>query len=270
MKHPKIMIIDSGAGGLSIASEIYRRLPNSQLIQVADSARFPYGTKSKAQLTHIIQALCLRAYERFLPDIVVLACNTASTQALEDIRARLKVPVVGVVPAIKPASALTQSGIIGVLATEGTVTQSYTQRLIEDFAAHNTVTLHGTKQLVATIEHWARGKPLDIPSVQQELNQLCGGFTTMDTIVLACTHFPLIKPMLAQYLPHIKHWVDSGEAIARRVEDLLKAMPPAPTEQVSVASVNSTNLLVTTTANNPYDHDRVHCLLGNYTHATLT
>ncbi len=221
-RRPRVLVFDSGVGALSIGSEIHQLLPAPDMLYIMDCNGFPYGGWDEAALTaHIcqqLQTLC----ERLLPDLVVVACNSASTAVLPALRERLAVPVVGVVPAIKPAAATSRSGVIGLLATPGTVRRDYTERLINDFASHCTVIRVGSAALAPAVERlfWeGEENPAVWQQVMAEFQQHPKA-ERMDTVVLACTHFPLVQPELARVAPGLD-WVDSGEAIARRVRQLL-------------------------------------------------
>lgn len=224
---PKILIFDSGAGGLSIATEVLHQIPSITLIYAADKAYFPYGLKDDNALTQRIVEQVEGLYALHRPDLVVIACNTASTLALDTLRAEFSCPFVGVVPAIKPAAQLTQSGEIGVLATKATVKREYTQGLIKDFAAHHQVHLYGSDELVSEAEKKVLGDTPNTDVIFAELDQLAqlSSADKIDTVVLACTHFPLLKPEF-EIWSHLRGkkmtWVDSGRAIANRVVSLLQ------------------------------------------------
>ena len=222
----KVMVFDSGMGGLTVAREIQALAPGISVTYAADSGFFPYGDKSdealRARLPQVAKALCDAAQ----PDVFVIACNTASTLALEEVRAALEIPVVGTVPAIKPAAQLTRTGTIGLLATPGTVKRAYTAQLIEDFARDVRVIMHGSVELVRMAEQIAAGEALSLDAfrtAQAPLYQSDGG-DEIDVVVLACTHFPLIRGELAATAPHPVTFIDSGEAIARQT---LRVLPDA-------------------------------------------
>lgn len=195
---------------------------------LADNAYFPYGLKDDALLTQRLLTLFEQAISALNPSLVVVACNTASTIGLSALRQRFSVPFVGVVPAIKPAAALTQTGTIGLLATPATIARPYTQQLIQDFAPHAKVLRYGSSQLVSMAEHWLAGSRLCPNALLTELNGLlqqpCGD--QIDTLVLACTHFPLLKQALMDVAPRPLHWVDSGHAVAKRLAHYLPAQLP--------------------------------------------
>lgn len=218
------LIFDSGVGGLSVSAEIRRLLPDLRQIYVADDVFRPYGEKPESALRARLPGLLKTLNLATTPDIIVLACNTASTAALEDIRSEVDVPVVGVVPAIKPAAENSQNKVIGVLGTPGTVRHKYVGRLIRDHARDCQVILHGSTKLVNEAERKLAGLSVDLGVLQDEIRPLFDGGESRspDHIVLACTHFPLLKDELAEITHSKVSWVDSGAAIARRVETLLR------------------------------------------------
>lgn len=218
------LIFDSGVGGLSVSAEIRRALPKLRQSYVADDAFRPYGEKSESALRARLPRLLAELEIMLAPDVIVIACNTASTIALPAIRAAVSVPVVGVVPAIKPAAEMSQSGAIGVLGTPGTVRQKYVGSLISKFAKDTHVALRGSVDLVELAEAKLAGEPIDPERLRAEISPLFSGVRGMDidTIVLACTHFPLLRAELAAVSPRAVNWIDSGEAIARRVKSVLQ------------------------------------------------
>lgn len=226
---PKILVFDSGAGGLSIAHAILRRITGCHLIYAADRDFFPYGIKTDDELTPRIVTQVAALHHLHSPSIVVIACNTASTLALDTLRSSIACPFVGVVPAIKPAANLTQSGVIGVLATPATVNRSYTRKLIEQFAPNHNVILHGSDALVELAEQKIAGDALDLSIIQEELNTLFQKpeGRNIDSVVMACTHFPLLKEEFELWTSQVSQqknavsWIDSGKAIATRVQHLL-------------------------------------------------
>lgn len=222
-KAPHALVFDSGVGGLSVLREIAALLPSVRLTYAADNAFFPYGTKTEGALVARVSAVIGTLVEQVQPDIVVIACNTASTTALEAVREFLKIPVIGVVPAIKPAATASQSRVIGLLGTKTTVASSYTAALISRFAADSTVLTHGSPELVEAAERKLRGEPVDMAEIASVLDRLFGqpGGDRLDMVVLGCTHFPLLSAELAAAAPHPVIWMDSGAAIARRVATIL-------------------------------------------------
>ncbi|MBV9841118.1 MAG: glutamate racemase [Sphingomonadaceae bacterium] len=233
-----LLVFDSGVGGLSVLGPIERLLPNAPIVYVADSAGFPYGTKSEAEIAARVPALLGRLVERYRPRLVVIACNTASTIALAHVRAALDLPVVGTVPAIKPAAAMSKARVIGVLGTEATVRQRYVDNLSAEFAADCLVLRHGSARLVELAEMKLRGQPTpaaDFAHALAGLTDLEGG-SRMDTVVLACTHFPLVGEELAAASPRPLAFVHGGDGIARRVAHLTQGQswPEAPTSGIAV------------------------------------
>ncbi len=231
---PKILVFDSGVGGLSVLHALRQRLPDCHYVYACDNAAFPYGTKDEATLVERVDQVLHALIRQEAPDIVVVACNTASTLALPRIRAHFREPVVGVVPAIKPAAALSKTRVFGLLGTPGTVQRPYTQQLIDEFAGDCQIVRVGSSNLVQLAEAALRGQP---PPPAQLRDILAPFFANplLDCIVLACTHFPLLKKELTAACPRPIVWIDSGEAIARRVASLL------PTDNPVAQPSNSTS-----------------------------
>jgi glutamate racemase len=220
-----ILFFDSGVGGLSVLAPVAAALPTAPLVYVADNAGFPYGTRTEAEINARVPALLGRLVERYKPQLVVIACNTASTIALATVRAALDVPVVGTVPAIKPAAEASVTRTIGALGTQATVRQPYVDRLSAEFASDCRVLRHGSAALVQLAEAKLRGEAPDRAAFAAELAGLLDqpGGDRIDTVVLACTHFPLVADELAAAAPRPLRFVDGGAGIARRVQTLLKA-----------------------------------------------
>ncbi len=231
-----LLFFDSGVGGLSVLGPTQAILPNAPIVYVADNAGYPYGTKSDAELAERLPALLGRLVERYRPRLAVIACNTASTIALDHVRAALAIPVVGTVPAIKPAAERSKSRVIGVLGTEATVRQPYVDDLTARFAADCTVIRHGSPELVAIAEAKLAGEPIDLAAVaaavRPMLDQPRG--EEIDTVVLACTHFPLIADELGVAMPGVT-FVDGGPGIGRRIASLTKGHPWPDTNPGGIA-----------------------------------
>lgn len=200
-------------------AEVRRALPSAPIVYAADNAGFPYGTKSEAEIAARVPALLGRLAERYRPRLITIACNTASTIALAAVRAALDLPIVGTVPAIKPAAETSKTRVIGVLGTDATVRQPYVDDLSARFAADCTVLRHGSAQLVDLAEASLRGEKATDADYAAVLDGLFiqprGG--EMDTVVLACTHFPLVADRLAAAAPRPLAFVDGAAGIARRV-----------------------------------------------------
>ncbi|WMC10290.1 glutamate racemase [Oceanimonas pelagia] len=217
-----ILIFDSGMGGLSVYREVHRALPAHQYFYLFDNACFPYGELGEVHLVERVLELLTAFVPTHGIDIVVIACNTASTHVLPALRERLHIPVVGVVPAIKPAAEYCRlHGLkhIGLLATPGTVSRRYTAELVQSFAADMQVSMLGTTELVKMAENKLAGQPVDMARLARILAPWRGEGGP-NALVLGCTHFPLLAEELHQCLPEVK-LVDSGKAIARRVASLL-------------------------------------------------
>jgi glutamate racemase len=220
MVEPKpLLIFDSGVGGLSVLGAIRALLPNAPIVYAADSAGYPYGVKRPEEIEVRVPALLGRLAERVDPELIVIACNTASTIALDSVRAALDLPVVGTVPAIKPAAALSKTRAIGVLGTDATVRQPYVDDLSARFAGDCLVLRHGSAALVELAEATLRGEPTADEDYAHALAGLLDqpGGDRVDTIVLACTHFPLVADRLAAVAPRALTFVDGADGIARRV-----------------------------------------------------
>ena len=218
-----ILVFDSGVGGLTVLAELRKQLPQAPVIYAADIAGLPYGAKSEAEIAARVAGLLGRMAERWHPRLICIACNTASTIALGMVRDVLEIPVVGTVPAIKPAAAMTRSGVFGLLGTEATMRQAYVDRLEHEFAVGKRLLRHGANGLVALAEAKLRGETVSVDAVAKEARGLVlqahGG--EIDTIVLACTHFPLLEAELrAAFGEHVA-FVHGAEGIARRVADLV-------------------------------------------------
>jgi glutamate racemase len=220
---PTLLVFDSGLGGLTVQREIAKARPDAKLVYVADDAFFPYGAHSEAELSTRVVALMEGLIAAHRPDLVVIACNTASTLVLPQLRARFAVPFVGTVPAIKPACAASLSKRVSVLGTQATVAREYTRALIRDFANGSDVTLVGSAQLAPLAEAELRGQAVQDAAIARELAPCfveADGRRT-DTIVLACTHYPLLIDRFTQLARWPVSFIDPAPAIARRVLALL-------------------------------------------------
>ncbi|WP_026957640.1 glutamate racemase [Aliagarivorans taiwanensis] len=225
-----ILFFDSGVGGLSVLEETRRLNPYYCYSYLFDNHCFPYGELSEAALLKRVATLLDAAAARLAPNLVVIACNTASTIVLPVLRRHLSVPVVGVVPAIKPAAKLSANRHIGLLATPGTVKRTYTEALINEFAADCRIEFLGSTRLVELAEMKLAGESLDYRREVTEIVKPWSTLSSLDCVVLGCTHFPLLKEEVTQALGGRVSCVDSGEAIARRVASLL---PDASSSAVS-------------------------------------
>lgn len=215
----RALLFDSGVGGLSILAALARAELDLTCDFVADSAWLPYGDKPASSLSARVTAIVQAAALAWQPSVVIMACNTASTIALDAVRAAVSMPVVVVVPPIKPAAQCTKTGVIGLLATPATIARPFTQGLIDQFAAHCQVIRVGSAELVQVAEAKLRGDAGDGNVVGAVIQQLFGapGGENLDAVALACTHFPLLRQELELAAPRPIQWIDSGDAIARRV-----------------------------------------------------
>src|SRR3954467_12811986 len=227
-----ILVFDSGLGGLTVLREIVRTRPDARYVYVADDAFFPYGHRSEEQVIARAVPLIGELIGAHAPDLVVIACNTASTLVMSHLRAAYRVPFVGTVPAIKPACAGSLSKRVSVLGTSGTVKREYTQALIRDFAAGCIVTLVGSAELATLAEAELDGGTIADADLFGEIApcfvQDASGART-DTVVLACTHYPLLLARFQALAPWPVAWIDPAPAIARRVVDLIGptgSLPP--------------------------------------------
>jgi glutamate racemase len=244
MDNRPLLVFDSGVGGLSVLGEIRAALPQAPIVYVADNGGFPYGTKTETEIAARVPALLGRLAERFRPRLIVIACNTASTIALASVRAALDLPIVGTVPAIKPAAEQSQTRVIGVLGTNATVRQPYVDDLSAKFASDCLVLRHGSAALVELAEASLRGEPTPDQAYADALAGLLDqqGGSDMDIVVLACTHFPLVADRLAAVAPRPLRFVDGARGISRRTAYLTRDQQwpeqPAPGLAVFTAPID--------------------------------
>src|SRR3984957_12022572 len=240
---PRAVVFDSGLEGLTVLAEMRRLRPNVGIVYAADDAAFPYGRLSEAALVARVEMVMARLSGEIEPDIVVVACSSASTLALPPLRAAYpRLPFVGTVPAIKPAAAASRSGMISVLAQRGTVALDYTHALVREYAADCDVTLVGSPLLAVIAERVMRGEAVDEAEIKREIEPCFverDGRRT-DQIVLACTHFPLIADKIERLSPWPVGFVDPAPAIARRLDALIApARPGASTGREGTAIFTS-------------------------------
>ncbi|MBE7196823.1 MAG: glutamate racemase [Parafilimonas terrae] len=221
---PTILLFDSGLGGLTVLDAVRRARPDARYVYAADDAAFPYGRLSEATLIARVLDVMERLIAVHRPDLVIIACNTASTLVLPALRQRFTTPFVGVVPPIKPAAETTRSRLVTLLATPGTVARSYTRDLIATYAAACAVTLVGSTQLATYAEAEMAGTPVEDAALRTEIAPC---FVTAedgrrtDVVCLSCTHYPLLLPRFRSLAPWPVTWIDPAPAIARRVVQLL-------------------------------------------------
>jgi len=225
-----ILLFDSGLGGLSVLAQLRKILPDAPVIYAADTAGMPYGEKTEAEVAARVAGLLGRMSERFAPRLACIACNTASTIALGMVRDVLHIPIVGTVPAIKPAAAMTKTGTIGLLGTAATIRQRYVDDLEARFAGDKLLIRHAAPALVGAAETKLRGgRPDDAVFAEAVagLREQAGG-ESIDTVVLACTHFPLLEPELRAAMGAGVTFIDGAKGIARRIASLTQGQDFAP------------------------------------------
>ncbi|MDN3403438.1 glutamate racemase [Pseudoalteromonas sp. APC 3213] len=217
-----IMVFDSGIGGTTVLEHIQQSIPHAQYSYFMDNALLPYGAQSQQTIINRLCGLIQFIKDESLNvDLIVIACNTASTSALSSVRQITDIPIVGVVPAIKPAAQLTQSKHIGLLATPATVSSPYTDALIKEHASSITTSLYSSVELVTLAETLFFTQHLDIDKLHTELDRLNIN-NDIDVLVLGCTHFPILAKPISDYFNTQVQLLDSGAAIAKRVSSLLK------------------------------------------------
>lgn len=242
-----VAVFDSGLGGVSILAALRQALPaQTSYSYCADSAYFPYGPRTESEIRARVRAVITAlVHQTPRPDVVVVACNTASTAALDALRHdHPQIPFVGVVPAIKPAAAHSTSRVIGLLATPGTVRRAYSERLIADFASDCVVVRHGAPRLADLAEEILQASPAvdHLPTLAAIGAEIAPLFTDkrLDTVVLGCTHYPLLRPWLEQAAPWPVTWLDSGDAVARQVRRVLTdhSQPERPQPSPDQAAIS--------------------------------
>jgi glutamate racemase len=244
-----LLFLDTGIGGLSVFAKVRAALPQAPMVYAADYAGLPYGEKSEMEVATRVCALLGRLSERYRPRLVVIACNTASVIALAHVRAVLGIPVVGTVPAIKPASEVTRTGVFGLLGTKATIRQPYTDRLEAEFAGGMTMLRHAAPDLVYAAEAKLRGEAPDQQVIQDSITGLINqpGGAQLDAMVLGCTHFPLVQDELAQAARKLGHthdirFIDGSDGIARRIAHLTEEQEwptePSPGIFITTGSID--------------------------------
>ena len=223
-RDPCILVFDSGFGGLSVLSALVSTLPYADYVYLADDARFPYGDLTDDALTDGLTDLLTKICEAVEPDLIVIACNTASTVALDRLRSTFSIPIVGIVPGIKPAARASRSGHFAVLATPGTIRRSLTRDLVRDHAQGCDVDLIACNRLAGLAEAFVLEGACDVEAVRADLGTLIqtSDAGKVDVVVLGCTHYPLMLPVLQHVIEHPVLWLDPAPAVARRVMHLLQ------------------------------------------------
>jgi glutamate racemase len=249
----RFLVFDSGIGGLGVVAEIRRLQPGAGITYLADNGFYPYGEKPDGVLHRRILDIIGRGIDVVRPDAVVVACNTASTIALEALRAAYAVPFIGCVPPVKPAAAASRTLHIGLLATPATIRRPYLQDLIERFAGDCTVHSLGTPVLADLAEAKFRGAVVDIAALAGAISPLFANGAPVDAVALGCTHYTFLQPELQSLHPEIS-WFDPAGAVARQTLKVTGGL----------ASVkNNEYETVLTTAIFP-DHDIMAARMGAY------
>lgn len=220
-----VLLIDSGLGLLSIASAIHQEYPSLKLLAISDSEGFPWGNKTKDELIQRVSMLAHHCLNQWKIDAIVIACNTASVIVLDHLRAQLSIPIIGVVPTIKPAAHYSKNGIIGVLATEGTIKRPYVHQLISDFASDCKVVMVGSKILAKIAEDKLQNLPIDKSMIKAEIAPFLEHQT--DAIALACTHYPLLLEELLDLTDGKIKFFDPSAAVAHQLARKLAAIKPS-------------------------------------------
>lgn len=212
-----IGVFDSGVGGLSVLAEIKKQLPAQSFVFLADQANNPYGGKTKKQLNELAERITRFLLKHDIK-LMVVACNTATCYAIDHLRSTFEIPIVGVVPAIKPAANVTKTGKVAILATPATAKSAYLKKLIKDFAPALDVFRIGCDGLEESVEY------LKLKEIYQLLDIYLDKVkkTGADVIVLGCTHYPFLKKEIKKRINSNIKVIDSGRAIALRVKYILK------------------------------------------------
>ena len=221
MNNSPLLFIDSGIGGLPYLEWIKKRLPKESFVYIADNKNFPFGTKSPEQVVEIMHDAVLNACNKYSPKAAVIACNTASVISLESLRQNFDMPFIGVVPAIKPAAFLSENRKIGLMASNRTIEDKYTEKLIEDFASDCEVFRFGGAEIIDFIENRLYGAERNdiIKIIQPAVDYFLSN--NVDNVVLGCTHFIFLENELQQVLgPNVKI-IDSREGVGRQIVRIL-------------------------------------------------
>ncbi|TYA74584.1 glutamate racemase [Seonamhaeicola marinus] len=219
MNKQPIGVFDSGVGGTSIWKEIHKLLPNENFVYLADSMNAPYGPKGKEAITQ----LSIKNTELLLNKgckLIVVACNTATTNAIDHLRTSYNIPFIGIEPAIKPAALQTKTNAVGILATRGTLSSSLFSQTSEKFANHINVIEQIGEGLVPLIESGKLYSKEMTGLLRQYLQPMVDN--NIDYLVLGCSHYPYLIPQLKELLPEQVTIIDSGEAVARQTKAVLE------------------------------------------------
>lgn len=227
-----IGVFDSGVGGLSVLHHIRRTLPNERLIYIADSGHVPYGDKSAAYIEQRSHTLTRFLIEQGA-DAIVIACNTATAAAVASLRKQFSLPIIGMEPAVKPAVAATQSGVVGVLATIGTLESARFAALLERYGEEVEIVTQGCPGLVEQVE---RGE-LNSAKTRELIARYTAPLLARgaDTLILGCTHYPFLAPLIREVIGSNITLVDTGAAVARQLQHRIKTELPERTNSQASA-----------------------------------
>ena len=220
-KNSPIGVFDSGVGGSSIWKEIHKLLPLENIIYLADSINAPYGNKSSEEIT----ALSIKNTKKLLEfqcKIIVVACNTATTNAISTLREKYTIPIIGIEPAIKPAALKTKSRSIGILATKGTLSSALFSQTNKEFTKDISVVEIIGEGLVPLIEAGNLDGPEMVKLLKKHTKPMIDA--NVDFVVLGCSHYPYIIPTLRKILPKNVEIIDSGEAVAKQTKTVLQSL----------------------------------------------
>ena len=213
-----ILFIDSGIGGLSILKEFLNKKPNTNIIYYADTFNFPYGLKEEDELGTILYNIYISLYEDYKISLIVIACNTASVSALDYLRGRVTIPIIGTVPAVKLAASITKNNNIGIIATETTIRLNYIDKLVKEFASNKKIFLKSSAKLVEAAENFYSTEEIK-KIVEEELSLFKK--QDIDCLVLGCTHYSFLFEEINDFFEQKVHIIDSREGVSKRIIQLM-------------------------------------------------
>jgi glutamate racemase len=218
-----IGVFDSGLGGLTVVREMIARMPSERFIYVGDSGHAPYGAHSEAEILGFSEGISRFLLSRYHCRGLVIACNTATAAAADSLRSTLSVPVVGMEPAVKPAAAVTKTGKVGILATVGTLSSARFAALLTRYEGDGSVEflMQPCPGLPEAVEEGRTDAPETRALVEQYVRPLLA--EGADTLVLGCTHYPVLRPLIAKVAGPTVTLIDTGAAVARRAASLFDA-----------------------------------------------
>lgn len=217
-----IGVFDSGIGGLSVLSNIRAQLPSENLVYISDSAYVPYGNKSEYEINQRAELISQYFIEHHQVKAIVIACNTATAAAVFHLRELLSIPIIGMEPGVKPAVEQSRSGVVGILATENTLKSEKFNHLVNRFGVKTEVISQQCSGLVERIEQGDFSGPETRKLLQQYLSPLLQ--KEVDSIVLGCTHYPFIKPLIEELVGASVMVIETGDAVARHLKNRLEQL----------------------------------------------